>query len=71
MVSFDNAAMTSFLPEVQTPSMIGEIWMRSMSANMILLLDAAQTFLMAYYTCECMTTADVLHGGVPLIFGSQ
>jgi hypothetical protein len=41
MVSFDNVAMTSFPPEVQTPSVIGEIWMRSMSANMILLLDAA------------------------------
>jgi hypothetical protein len=31
----------SLPPIVEPPSMIGEPWMRSMSANMILFLDAA------------------------------
>ena len=56
----------SFPPEVQPPPMIGEIWMRSMPANMILLLDAASTFLVTYYARERMISADVLHGHIPL-----
>ena len=51
----DDSLTGSIESKMMCISQIRQPWMRSMPANMILLLDAAQTFLVAYYTRVCMT----------------